>query len=334
MMQKKNHNAVHCCYFPTSFCLIDDDERYLNMIALNLQERWNCVLHYDPKEAIQFLLQESQTPNFFDNSVSYLEEETFNQKLSSLNLQAIHQAIYQRERFEQISVVIVDYAMRGMNGLELCEQIKNKTRAKIILLTGEADEKIAVDAFNQGLIHQYVRKDSRGLEALMQAVLYCENLYFESYSRQILSQLDPESSPVKNYLNHQNFQSLFFSFFNQKQFLEYYLLDGFGSFLFLDGQGKIGWLIVRTDGEIGAWYETASYADSDVPEAILNALKNREKLLFLYSEKEYELHPSEWLPYLHTAHLIQLGNTKIYYAFFEGTHHNDIQKEAIQFYGD
>lgn len=71
-------------------------------------------------------------------------------------------------RFHLTSVLIVDYAMPGINGLEVIEQLDNWPGRRI-LLTGEADSRVAVNAFNRGLIQKFIPKTTRNLYRVLKA---------------------------------------------------------------------------------------------------------------------------------------------------------------------
>jgi CheY-like chemotaxis protein len=72
----------------------------------------------------------------------------------------------------QVSVIVCDYAMPGMDGLAFFEQLADPL-VRRVMLTALCDEHQAVQAFNRGLIHQFVRKADaagpRGLEAVLRA---------------------------------------------------------------------------------------------------------------------------------------------------------------------
>ena len=71
-----------------------------------------------------------------------------------------YEKIYDDNRFAGISTVVLDYNM-STDGLELSKQIRrNCSYIKIIMLTGEADENLAIEAFNEGLIDKFIRKSS------------------------------------------------------------------------------------------------------------------------------------------------------------------------------
>jgi CheY-like chemotaxis protein len=71
-------------------------------------------------------------------------------------------------RFHLTSVLIVDYMMPGINGLEVIEQL-DTWPGRRILLTGEADSRVAVNAFNRGLIQKFIPKTTKNLYRVLKA---------------------------------------------------------------------------------------------------------------------------------------------------------------------
>ncbi|QBR02659.1 response regulator [Paraburkholderia pallida] len=65
-------------------------------------------------------------------------------------------------RFADVAAIVVDYDMPGQDGLEFLDSVKDANCTRI-LLTGTADESHAVDAFNAGLIHFYLKKSDPGM---------------------------------------------------------------------------------------------------------------------------------------------------------------------------
>ncbi|MCW4049884.1 MAG: PAS domain S-box protein, partial [Candidatus Bathyarchaeota archaeon] len=59
---------------------------------------------------------------------------------------------------EHFDCVVSDYKMPRMNGIELCEKIKEKVDIPCVLYTGQGSEKVAEKAFSVG-IDDYVRKE-------------------------------------------------------------------------------------------------------------------------------------------------------------------------------
>ena len=58
-----------------------------------------------------------------------------------------------------VDLVICDYGLPGMNGIDLLEKIKNKYPNIIaVLLTGTADANIAIDALNRSILKKFLMK--------------------------------------------------------------------------------------------------------------------------------------------------------------------------------
>ena len=56
-------------------------------------------------------------------------------------------------------VLLVDFAMPAMTGLEVLANLPDWMGCRV-MLTGQADEHLAVNAFNSGYIDQFVPKQS------------------------------------------------------------------------------------------------------------------------------------------------------------------------------
>jgi CheY-like chemotaxis protein len=65
-------------------------------------------------------------------------------------------------RFHMTGVLIVDYNMPGMTGIDLVRELDD-CPARRVLLTGVADAEVAVRAFNQGLIQKFIPKSTPNL---------------------------------------------------------------------------------------------------------------------------------------------------------------------------
>lgn len=76
----------------------------------------------------------------------------------------------ERENFD---VILSDYKMPGMNGLEFLEELRKKGNdIPFIIFTGKGEEKVAVEALNKGA-NRYINKDGSpavSIEALAQHI--------------------------------------------------------------------------------------------------------------------------------------------------------------------
>ncbi len=94
-------------------------------------------------------------------------------------------ALLQRE---PVDVVVCDYLMPGMSGLELLGLIRDRMPdAMRIVLTGHADTAAAVRAINEGEIYRFLVKPCDRTELLVTLHLACERLAVERENRLLLS---------------------------------------------------------------------------------------------------------------------------------------------------
>jgi CheY-like chemotaxis protein len=77
-------------------------------------------------------------------------------------------------RFRLTSVLFIDYGMPGMNGVELLERLQD-CPSRRVMLTGEADEQVAIRAFNAGQIQMFIPKNSPDLLNTIRSAL--DNLH-------------------------------------------------------------------------------------------------------------------------------------------------------------
>ncbi len=146
---------------PGGVVFLDDDRDYLEMLAEVMPADWHARFFLRPVACIDALLQE-KVPHESD---AWRQQEIVNRWREGASL--IPQILqYWREdamaRFALTRVCAVDYAMPAMSGLRALNELTDWTGSRI-LLTGRADEQLAVSAFNRGLIEQFIPKQSPGL---------------------------------------------------------------------------------------------------------------------------------------------------------------------------
>ncbi|QJW85133.1 response regulator [Ramlibacter terrae] len=84
------------------------------------------------------------------------------------------------ERYALSRVCVVDFSMPGMDGLQALAELGDWPGSRV-LLTGQADEQVAVRAFNRGLIDQFIPKQTQDISRrLIEAV---EKLLFDAHPR-------------------------------------------------------------------------------------------------------------------------------------------------------
>lgn len=143
---------------PGAVVFLDDDLDYLEMLAEVMPEDWFLHLMLRPMACIDMLLEETT----FRELDMWRQQDIVNRWREGTAL--IPQILkYWREdgiaRFTLAQVCVVDYSMPAMSGLRVLSDLTRWLGSRI-LLTGRADEQLAVSAFNRGLIDQFIPKQS------------------------------------------------------------------------------------------------------------------------------------------------------------------------------
>lgn len=119
-----------------------------------------------------------------------LEKDEFTHSFVDIDVFSIHKMMYIPDRFAEISVAVIDYAMPAMNGLEFCAATSDLPMKKIIL-TGQAGHSTAVRAFNEKLIDRFIMKGEYGfLKTLREAIHNLQRDYFSDLSEVIIKDLE------------------------------------------------------------------------------------------------------------------------------------------------
>lgn len=324
-MPKKN---IPCYYHPTTPVFIDDDPDFLSALADGLSQQLACKTFTDPKVALPWLRQTHDTKSTAHFSLTSFTDEIPEHRFTDLDIQTIREQIYNPQRFSLVAVLVVDYTMPGLDGLSFCQNLAD-TDYKKILLTGELNEKMAVDAFNQGLIQGYLRKDDALLaEKLTQMIYALEQDYFFDVSRVVIDTMAVKS-PVwgSSLFNDPSFADIFYPFFEKQKPVEYYLSALTGSFLFVNAQGVLSELAVIDEDSI-KMLEDLIQDEDNPPLEVLSLLQSRKKLL-AHHAKLIESPPIEWLPYLYPAQKMVSKDQNYYYSYIEEVKLPSFQPDKI-----
>lgn len=306
MIKDKN---LPLCYAPLVTMLIDDDKDYLEGLQdvfSNNQKRIFCS-----KAADAINLIKSNQYNYFSICEPKDPDATDHPK-SEFNITKLHEHIYNPERLNNIGIVVVDYAMPVKNGLEVCKELGSLPVQKI-LLTGETDEKFAVRAFNDGLIDFFILKSEENLRQKIQESIQQKQLdYFCDISMPFYRMLDDSTTEL---LSNPDFKLIFSELLKDNTIVEYYMLDRSGSYLLLDAKNNPIWLAVKSEQEMQEYCDFISMYT--VPKSVSDALKQRTKLPFFFTKKDFDTPPEQWEKYLHLVQSVGTSN-KYYYAVIKG----------------
>lgn len=298
---------ISLCHHPTTVVFVDDNKDYLAQLEFRFNELLPVRAFDDPVAALQYLNLAYQEENFTNRCTltSTAGEGTYNHIVSDINLKLIQNEILRPERFSEVAVVVVDYTMPGMNGIEFCHQIKNPN-ILIILLTGEADNDLAVREFNNGTIDRFIKKTTPNIKDILhEEILKLEQQYFIQLSNILTNHATPSNLKC---LEDKEVAKQFYHLCASQNILEYYLLSETGDFILLDNQGSTSYLTIKSDEEIMDLYDYAEI--SGASNELLTALQTRNMLPLLYHDPD----PKDWHDYLSPAYPI-IGEKKYYYSF-------------------
>lgn len=307
-------NFIPCYKYPTETIIIDDNKNFLKTLQFAIGKRQKCLPHEDPKKAIDYVANSLRRYETAINKFITAGEDSADLKKSMIvDFQDIYKTIYNKDRFKEVAVVVVDYAMPTMNGIEVAEQIRALTKnpIKVIMLTGEAGYDLAVKAFNKGDIDKFILKaQEQYVDDVVAAISSLQQKYFYDLSQPIRRSLQPE---VQKLLEDREFISIFNKILEENKITEFYIVDDSLSFLFLDDKAEnLIHLVVRSEEDFQTQYELAS-DDKTISTDIVNDLKNRKKLAYFKNEKGINQQVKDWI-FTEAKPL----NKNFYYAIIKG----------------
>ena len=308
--------GIPAYYHPTTIVFVDDSSDFLINFSLQLQDKLAIKLFTAPQPALAFIATSNTTSSFLKDGFALAQENNGNPMTNytvTFNVSTIQKEVCNPQRFAQTSVVVVDYDMPGMTGIEFCRKLVDQPIKKI-LLTGKGDEKLAVDAFNEGVIDHFIQKNNRDVVKLVDHnILKLQYRYFEQLTNDVRTMLTPESAPV---ISDPIFQDFFTKLRNENNIIEYYMIELPGSFLMLDADGNVSLLVVKCYEDLSIYYEFAQ--DNGAPKAMLDEVRSGNKIPFAWDADDYfRVHTAEdWNHQLFPAEELE-GKQVYYYSFIK-----------------
>lgn len=273
-------------FYPTQVILIDDNYQTLQGLKNSLgQGMITCKAFDNPFTALEYI-------NDVSNNLPSQHAAQTGKSLLDGNMESFYEEIYSPTRFQQISIIITDYDMPGMNGLELCQNVTSQHIQKIIL-TGAATEKVAVEAFNAKTIDYFIQKnDAEVIQKLKDLIYQCQEKYFRSITHNLLNIISYENAPGLN-IDDPIFIEFFQKLLKDKKICEYYLLDVYGNTLFLTADGKVSALFVFDQRLLIGQEELIP--GTKITEELVQEFLNNKKAICHYDFKDHPAYnPTDW----------------------------------------
>lgn len=281
---------------PKRIVYVDDDGRMLDILRMTMPKQMSRQFIGSPAAAAQTIAQEAAYWRGIERLLARShEEDTDGAGAAQLYVTSYFQ---DWRRFHLTSVLIVDYAMPGLNGVELLEKLEG-CPSRRVMLTGVADTEIAVKAFNSGLIQKFIPKNTpnlhkeitRSSEQLHQSI--CEHLGHLLRSTLSEEQIDLLHQPeVVRGLNAK---------VEELDWIEYVAVGRPFGLLGMSREGPLQWLQVETTrglADLAAALRELGYPEPDA-RAVENgtAVAAREIRQRLGVKDDRQLIPTDDVPY-------------------------------------
>lgn len=246
-----------------------------------MSPRFNCVRFNDPIHALNHAnnIKNHHWNSHLQQDVNYYSDsEQFVQ--NTLNFWGTK--LGDNERYNEISVVVVDFEMPELDGLNFCRQLKNPNIKKI-LLTGRVDNQAVIDAFNDGVINYYLNKsDDKLEERLAHAIRELQNRYFIELSSYIkIRAIDHKSSLFNDTLLSKHFAQLL----QEHKIQEYYFSTNPPRYRLTDQQGNSHIFLVYSRQDLNEQIRVIK--EEAGPQWLVNSLKSGHYIPYFQSRDGY-----------------------------------------------
>lgn len=231
-------------WYTTAVLLVDDDEGYLDALGSLLsadRKVYACSSHQEALEVLEH--SKTVSRNFIRRSTD--QSTAPHEHLLAIDTSRVTSLAHEPRRHDEIALVIADYSMPEGDGLTLCRALLNYP-CRRILLTGAADERLAVEAFNERLIHQFLRKADRLADVLPRMVAVQQHAYFRELTRPLAEGLQQRLGAFEH---DPAVAEAVLALFAEADVAEYYLCTEPGGYLVRTARGQWRFLLVQSNEE-------------------------------------------------------------------------------------
>lgn len=300
-------------YYPLSILCIDDEEIMLKTLSNYISPKYPVITVTTPTTAYTILNKNQSKPKLANHLENIINSENSDSSDIQLKIR-LEQLIGLSEiedKSSEIGVMIVDYKLPEMNGLDFCYDIHNLSTMKILLTECQEYQRV-LSAFSDNIIHSFFPKSENNLlSRILNCISQLTTRYFLNATQQLKANIETKNKlPISDDL----FKKLFCSIIRDMEIREYYLLDVNGSFLFINTKQERFYLIVHTEESLISF--TSLYNDSDL-KPFIEPITNRLKIPFFGPKKDpAEVNISEWGTHLFTPQKF-IGEKLYYWHIFK-----------------
>jgi CheY-like chemotaxis protein len=221
---------------PGNILFLDDDAEYLDMLGMVLPAHWQVELFSRPAAFCRRMVGEPA--RWEADAATQLQMIDRWRQGQPLLPQVLRYWASHPQRHRLAKTCVIDYAMPGTNGLQVLETLIDWPGSRV-LLTGQADEQVAVQAFNQGLIDQFVPKQARDITRLLTGAL--RKLGQAAHPR-VNTLWRATLRPAQQSILQMPSVAQALQAFTEKHWVEYVVLDQPFGMLGMDADGRCHWL--------------------------------------------------------------------------------------------
>lgn len=247
-----------------SVLFLDDDIDYLDMLGMVMPVHLQVELYSRPQTFMERMREEPARWET-DAALHLQMVERWRQGHPQLP-QVLRYWANSPARYQLAQTCVVDYAMPGTDGLKVLNTLLDWPGSRI-LLTGQADEQIAIQAFNSGLIDQFIPKQAPDIAG---RVLHALNKLASTPHPRLNTLWRVVLQPAQQSVLQVPVITRALQQLAHSRWTEYVVLGEPFGVLGLDDQGHCQWLQLEPTGTLDEVTELASTAglSQDVVHAI------------------------------------------------------------------
>lgn len=309
-------SKIPLCFYPTQIVFVDDNPDFLDALSVAFSNQFNVQTFDNTNTALRYINEYKREADLVANDEKPKPEGDSDAWVKRV---LTHQNIkrFDELRIKEISVLVVDYSMPNMNGIEFCEKINNVSIKKI-LLTGHATPADAVKAFNNSTIHYYLKKnDTNMLQDLETAINQLQHAYFNELSSSLKAEAIDSGTP---FFADPRLANYFEEACKSLGAIEYYYLTNPSRFALRTRDERNFFCVIYTEEDIAEHLQIL--LEESAPKALYDAIESHKFVpLFQTADGFYEPGINDAEANIHPAvHIV--GGVNYYCAIIEDTGNN------------